>query len=79
MKTSKLHPGSEFPEVFALDDKGEVVSLASVSGDIADWKLVLVYRGRHCPLCTRYLNELESFRKRLEAAGVGASRQGLAV
>ena len=27
--------------------------------------MIVVYRGRHCPLCTKYLNQLETYKKRL--------------
>lgn len=32
--------------------------------------MVVVYRGVHCPLCTHYLNELESFKDELHGIGV---------
>jgi len=35
------------------------------------WRLIVVYRGLHCPLCTTYLAELERLTPRY--AGLGAS------
>ena len=35
-----------------------------------DWQLVLIYRGRHCPLCTKYLNQLQTFKDKLAETGV---------
>lgn len=67
--TNKLHAGSAFPELTASLLTGESVTLNSTS-DKADWKLVLVYRGRHCPLCTRYLNQLQEFKSKLADIGV---------
>ena len=32
--------------------------------------MVVVYRGRHCPLCTKYLNQLETLREALRETGV---------
>jgi len=32
--------------------------------------MVVVYRGRHCPMCTRYLNQLEGFVAELAEIGV---------
>ena len=60
MYTNKLHPGSKFPRVHAQLLSGEVVDIAKPTGS-ADWKLVLVYRGRHCPMCTKYLNAFEHY------------------
>lgn len=69
MYTNKLHAGSQFPDIRATLLSGESVVLAE-PGNGADWKLVIVYRGRHCPLCTRYLNELEGHINDLKAIGV---------
>lgn len=35
-----------------------------------DWKMVVVYRGKHCPLCTRYLQELSEALDDFRAIGV---------
>lgn len=61
---TKLHPGVEFPKITvkSLDD-GDVTLGKPTNG--TDWQMVVVYRGRHCPLCTKYLNQLESYKKRL--------------
>ena len=32
--------------------------------------MVVVYRGRHCPLCTKYLNNLAGYTGRLDEIGV---------
>ena len=69
MYTNKLHAGARFPVVQATLLNGENTLLSRPSGD-KDWKLVLVYRGKHCPLCTKYLNELEQHIPSLYAAGV---------
>lgn len=69
MYTNKLHAGGAFPEVKATLLSDETVSL-SATGEGCDWKMVVVYRGRHCPLCTKYLNELEQHVKALRDNGV---------
>ncbi len=52
-----------FPVITATSLSGETVTLGQpVEG--TDWQMVVVYRGRHCPLCTKYLNQLESFKQR---------------
>ncbi|MDN3721636.1 peroxiredoxin-like family protein [Roseibium salinum] len=38
--------------------------------DGLDWMLVVVYRGKHCPLCTTYLRELNAALADLNALGV---------
>ncbi|AZZ98828.1 redoxin domain-containing protein [Pseudoalteromonas sp. R3] len=62
--TQKLHPGSPFPDIKITLADGSTRALAQANDDDR-WQLVLVYRGRHCPLCTRYLNELEQFKDKL--------------
>ena len=62
--TEKLLPGSQFPAITKTLLNGDAVTLGKPQQD-ADWQLVLVYRGRHCPLCTRYLNALEQARASL--------------
>lgn len=67
--TSKLHPGVKFPEMEVQLLNGETKTLGKPDNGL-DWKMVVVYRGRHCPLCTRYLNQLQSFKAALEETGV---------
>ena len=69
MFTNKLHAGSPFPEISATLLTGEKVSLSEPKNG-KDWMMVVVYRGRHCPLCTKYLNDLEQHREALAKAGV---------
>lgn len=67
--TNKLHAGSAFPEITAKLLSGDTVELGKPQNG-ADWQLVVVYRGRHCPLCTRYLNQLEGYKNSLREIGV---------
>lgn len=69
MKSSKIEAGSQFPEIKAQSLDGESVALHRRTNG-ADWKMVVVYRGKHCPLCTKYLNQLETFKNELEGIGV---------
>ena len=69
MKTAKITAGSRFPFVEVKDLNGGTVDIGKPT-DGADWKMVVVYRGRHCPLCTKYLNNLEGFRQGLREAGI---------
>ena len=59
MTDLKIRAGSKFPDLQASNLKGEVHNLKKPSGD-ATWRMVVVYRGAHCPMCTRYLNKLET-------------------
>ncbi|TQV71119.1 redoxin domain-containing protein [Aliikangiella marina] len=69
MYTQKLHAGSKFPDITATTLTGEQLKLSDTGPD-ADWKLVVVYRGKHCPLCTKYLNQLEGYQDKLISLGV---------
>jgi peroxiredoxin len=69
MSTTKLQAGSAFPELFVSALEGAPRDLARPRAG-RDWMMVVVYRGRHCPMCTRYLNELEPFTRDLAGIGV---------
>ncbi|MEM1263023.1 MAG: redoxin domain-containing protein [Pseudomonadota bacterium] len=69
MKTTKLHAGAPFPLLPVTSLSGETVDISKPTGD-ADWQMVVVYRGRHCPLCTKYLNTLTDHRRRLLDIGI---------
>ena len=58
MYTRKLHPGSEFPAIQVKRSDGEALTLGKPQGE-HDWQLVVVYRGKHCPICTKFLNKLD--------------------
>ena len=60
MHTNKLHAGAAFPALPVRNLDGELVDISKSTGS-ADWHMVVVYRGRHCPMCTKYLNKLEEF------------------
>ena len=69
MKTQKIHVGAEFPALPVSDMKDTLVDISKPTGD-ADWQMVVVYRGRHCPLCTKFLNSLAGYRQRLLDIGI---------
>ncbi len=69
MKTDKLHAGSAFSALIAHDEHGNTVDISKPIGE-SDWQMVVVYRGRHCPLCTKFLNQLAGARQRLLDIGV---------
>ena len=69
MSTNKIESGSIFPSIAVQDLDDNTDDIGSIKGD-AQWKMVVVYRGQHCPLCTKYLNKLESYVERLTGIGV---------
>lgn len=69
MMTSKLHPGDSFPALAVHSRDEGVVDITKPTGD-RDWQMVVVYRGRHCPMCTKFLNGLAAFRERLSNIGI---------
>lgn len=64
--TSKLAAGSPMPSITLPGVGGGTVDTAAGA---PGWSLVVVYRGRHCPLCKRYLARLQELRPEFEAAG----------
>ena len=69
MSKNTLAAGANFPsiKVKTLDDSDYILHQTSL--DI-DWKLIVVYRGVHCPLCTSYLNQIETIKNDLSDLGV---------
>lgn len=58
MSDVKLAAGRPFPATTVPKlGGGELVLGAPREG--SEWQLVLVYRGKHCPLCTKYLAKLK--------------------
>ncbi len=69
MHAKKIEAGSIFPDLLAKSLDGEEVNISKPKGD-ADWQLVVVYRGKHCPMCTKYLNKLENYIQPLSDIGI---------
>ncbi|CAN6960684.1 Thioredoxin peroxidase [Psychrobacter okhotskensis] len=67
--TQKLRAGSQFPDIQVPMLDGEMKTLGKPENG-HDWKLVVVYRGKHCPICTKYLNQLETVKSSFADAGV---------
>lgn len=61
-----LKSGSDFPNM--TFDKVGGGSL-SVGGSAPNWTLFIVYRGRHCGRCKKYLNQLETLKADWQNAG----------
>ncbi len=61
-------PGHIFPSIKLKNAKGNTIDLADRNGD--RWKLIVVYRGIHCPLCSKYLKTLESLYTEFTKKGI---------
>lgn len=69
MSDHKPIAGKKFPSMVVPTLVGADVDL-SAPATPGGWRLVVVYRGKHCPICTRYLKELNSVVPDLAALGV---------
>lgn len=69
MTTIKLEAGSPFPSISKPSLNNTTRDLSQPK-DGNDWQMLIVYRGRHCPLCTRFLNELTAYTARLNAINI---------
>ena len=69
MTSTKLTAGDAFPKMSVPKMGGGELTLGTPS-DGKDWQMVVVYRGKHCPICTRYLGDLNGQLAEFEKAGV---------
>jgi peroxiredoxin len=67
--TAKLAPGSKFPGVPIPSVSGGTIDIAAMDG----WRLLIVYRGKHCPLCKKYFKTLTDLEPEFTAAGVAVA------
>ncbi|WP_201557063.1 peroxiredoxin-like family protein [Psychrobacter sp. 72-O-c] len=65
----KIQAGVKFPDIDVQLLNGNMKSLGTPENG-HDWKLVVVYRGKHCPICTKYLNQLEMVKESFANTGV---------
>jgi len=70
MSSTKFKAGDEFPR-FTLPKVGggELTLGQPLNGH--DWQMVVVYRGKHCPICSRYLAKLEQLQSEFFDLKVG--------
>ena len=65
-QATKLAAGAAFPAIAVPRLGGGAIAPAAMEG----WRLLVVYRGKHCPLCKPYLGTLDKLLEEFEAAGV---------
>lgn len=63
---AKLQAGSEFPPLSLPKVGGGDVAI----GGTGSWRMLVVYRGKHCPLCRKYLKILDGLLDDYRASGV---------
>ncbi|GAB3475344.1 redoxin domain-containing protein [Marinomonas epiphytica] len=67
MLTNKMPADSLFPLITAVDvNSGEMQTLTKQT---SKWQLLVVYRGKHCGRCKKYLNGLQAMLPEWQAAG----------
>ena len=60
---NKLTAGNSFPKLSVTRLDGVTVELGKpedLEGDLPAWRMVVLYRGQHCPMCTEYLEQLKA-------------------
>ena len=67
--TSKLAAGAPFPKLSMPAVGGGTVDIASMPG----WRMLAVYRGKHCPLCKKYFATLDGMLDGFKTAGVSVA------
>ena len=69
MSSNKLSAGDKFPDL-AVKKLGGGEFKLGVPQNGATWQMVVVYRGKHCPLCTKYLAKIHGMKEEFLKAGV---------
>lgn len=69
MAQTKFQAGTVFPEIIIPSVGGDNVTLGKPKNG-HDWQMVVVYRGKHCPICVQYLEKLEALKQQYFDIGV---------
>ena len=69
MHQTKIGAGETFPEIAWPTVAGDTLNPAAQSG----WRMLVVYRGRHCPICKTYLRTLNELLPEFSAAQVAVA------
>lgn len=64
--TSKLETGVRFPTLVLAQVGGGNIEIGAT--DNSRWQLLVVYRGRHCPISQRYLTQIDAHFEAFEEA-----------
>jgi len=66
---TKLTAEQDFPKMDVAKLGGGTLTLGNPQ-EGRDWQLVVVYRGLHCPICKKYLAQLEKLQSQFHEIGV---------
>ncbi len=66
---SRPFPAADFPRIEVPRLGGGALDLSTPESG-RDWRMIVVYRGEHCPICARYLKGLEGLLSGYREAGV---------
>lgn len=69
MTCQKLQAGSPLPVISVSILGGGTIELGEPRNGF-DWQMVVVYRGKHCPMCTSYLRELNDHLEKLNELNI---------
>jgi peroxiredoxin len=64
--STKFEAGAAFPEFTWQSVSSDAVTPAANVG----WRLLVIYRGKHCPLCKQYLTTLDGMLDDFAKAGI---------
>ena len=65
MASEKLQAGAEMPKLSVPKVGGGELNLGSSNG----WQMLVVYRGKHCPICRTYLKTLDGLLDQFKSIG----------
>lgn len=63
--TQKLQAGGLAPTISVAKVGGGEIKIGAAAG----WQMIVVYRGKHCPICRRYLKGLDGLLEEFRAIG----------
>ncbi|MGB3244343.1 MAG: redoxin family protein [Sulfitobacter sp.] len=66
---TSLFAGQAFPKTNVDQLGGGALSLGTPR-EGKDWQMVVVYRGLHCPICKKYLAQLDGLKEKFHELGV---------
>lgn len=69
MTNEKLEAGMAFPTMTVPRLGGGSIVLGQPENG-HDWQMIVIYRGKHCPVCTSYLKELDTLLADFNGLGV---------
>ena len=69
MNDTKMAAGARFPDLKWDSVAGTTIAPASESG----WRMLVVYRGKHCPKCKAYLDQLQEMLAEFAAADISVA------